>query len=186
MRMMLSKAAPPLMMLALIVALAAAAPLGVGASHRDSENSDPQCRCRARLRVQEPQLRYNGAGEFVMTPVVDVSIRTRGDAGAPSWQALLAYSGQSTYQSRDITVPEGTVFAGEQEIWNGSCGTNFDWRGLTLDEVKLAGLHSGLLGTDEDLKGQIETAASLSVCGEVDEDDDRERFTLDGPLTVKS
>lgn len=138
-----------------------------GQSREQEESVAPTCSCRVDVDYARPQLQFrNGVLTFV--PVVDLSIRTRGDRLAPEWTADLSYSGQSSYQSADVVVPSGVAFSGARQIANGDCGTTFDFDGYQLPAVPLTGLVRSLLGIDQELTGTVRMEAVLQACQETE------------------
>lgn len=134
----------------------------------DGEDSTtPTCTCRVDVDYARPQLQFRD-GVLTFIPVVDLSIRTRGDRSAPEWTADLSYSGQSSYQSADVAVPGGTTFSGTRQVVRGDCGTTFDFDGYQLPAVPLAGLVRSLLGVDQDLSGTVRMDATLQACQETE------------------
>jgi len=130
----------------------------------DSEEEASACSCRARLRFSRPSLQFR-SGTLVFVPRVDVSVSSRGDFQAPGWTATLAYDGSTSYESDDVTAPAGTSFGGEQDVFSGSCGTHYDFDGLQLSAVPLAGITSSLVGLGQELDGVVRMNATLSGCG---------------------
>lgn len=141
----------------------------------DVEEAAP-CRCSVRLGYSKPQLQFSN-GTLTFVPRMDVMVRSRGDFEAPGWTALLNYSGQSSYASDDVSLPNGVTFAGSQDLFSGSCGTNYNFKGRQLPPVSLSGVVSGLVGLDQELTGTVRMDAELSACGESDHEQRQFSFT---------
>jgi len=151
------------------------------ASHNTQEQEEePQCQCRARVSLDKPQYRWQD-GTLYVTPVVDVSVRTRGDMGAPGWSANLSWAGETNYESDDVEVPAGTNLGGSKILKEESqCGRNrYSWSGLALPEVKLEGVTRDLVGDREELEGWVKMLVKIEGCGEGDEENRESKFRVD-------
>jgi hypothetical protein len=147
-----------LMGLALVVAPTAEA----------SHLSDPtRCTCSASLSFSRPSLQWkNGVLNFI--PRVDISIRGRGEAGAPPLTVSIGYSGVATYETEDegVAVPADTAFAGNQPVVVGwPCEGRYKFKGLELTPVELTGVTQGGVGEDEELSGAVALNAAVVGCG---------------------
>lgn len=152
-----------------------------------SHNTDPNipCTCSASVSLAKPQLRFSG-GVLTFIPAVDISIRSRGNMAQPRWTATLAYSGETSYESDDVTPPGGTSFSTTKEMVSGYCGSRYTFKGHQLPAVALSGLTSQFVGADQELDGLVKMKAEVTGCGE-DSAEKGFKFTLEefGNLFVR-
>ena len=120
------------------------------------------CDCSARLSLSKPSLQWQN-GVLMFQPRVDISIRSRGDERTP-WTARVDYSGETSYESEDFTVPDGISFSDGKNVLSGYCGDDYRFSGLQLPSVKLTGLTRSLFSNKE-MDGTLRMKTEVSGCG---------------------
>lgn len=133
------------------------------ASHLTT-TTNPTCTCSASARFSRPELQFvNGVLTFI--PRVDLSFSSRGKSNAPGWTAKVAYSGSSSYSSKNISVPAGVTFSSDEKtVASGMCGSKYTLKGYQLQNVPLSGVVASLLGKKQEMDGKITMQAQLSGC----------------------
>lgn len=148
----------------------------------EKEAEDEGCDVDVDLKWQDPSLHWVN-GKLVMTPHVDVEVKSKGDFQADNWEARLSYSGSSHYESRDVEVPSGVIFSGDTIVMSGFCGLNYEYKNMSLPSVLLSGIGPDLVDDGEKLKGEISFLGELTAGADKDKDDHTEKFTIrDGNL----
>lgn len=135
------------------------APLSAGAATSGAAQS--QCRCSASLSYARPILQFRN-GSLVFIPSVNIRIRSRGAERTP-WTAHIDLAGETSYSSKNATVPAGTSFSQSKDIYKGACGDNISFSGWQLSPVVLSGLNQGLTGKQK-IDGTVRMQATLSAC----------------------
>jgi hypothetical protein len=142
----------------------------------EEQTEEAACSCSASLGFSRPSLEWRSSG-LTFVPRVDVTVRTRGEAGGPDWSADMSYDGSAAFASEDVAAPGPVSFSGSQHVAGGSCGDNrYTFRGLALAPVSFSGLTRSLLGIDQELAGTVRLNARVEGCGF---DEEQRMFTFE-------
>lgn len=131
-----------------------------------SHLSDPtRCTCSSSLSFDKPLFQWTGEG-LIFVPRVNFSVRAQGGSEAPPLNVVVNYEGLTSYESEDVSVPDGAVFSGQKQVINGfPCNGSYRSSGAELQKITLGGLMRSFLGEDQELHGLVRMKASIEGCG---------------------